>query len=291
MPIRYACCVQRRITESDKETMRLVYAGGASAKVAGAATGFSEAAALIVLRQAGLVRPMLKGVDHHYFDAIDSAEKAYWLGWLLADGCIRPASRTRSGYVRFHLMASDRAIIERFCAAVKSTHHIYDRPNGGSGACGVEISSQPMVYALGRLGVVPRKSFVVVPPRLPHELQPHMWRGVFEGNGHIHIRRDADGAAVKISKGSGNHQLRLCGSFATCQAFMSFVIERAGGLPVKAEPGGRNRLVGTITLGTYRGAAIAKALYQDATDELRLERKYKLALELIRYAEEHPLRH
>jgi len=42
----------------------------------------------------------IRSIDENYFGSIDTEEKAYWLGFIAADGCInelRPAGRTGIG--------------------------------------------------------------------------------------------------------------------------------------------------------------------------------------------------
>lgn len=64
-------------------------------------------------------------VDEQYFNIIDSADKAYWFGFLAADGCV---SESCGDYRAFHfnLQRSDRKSIEDFVAAVKYSGKIRD---------------------------------------------------------------------------------------------------------------------------------------------------------------------
>ena len=286
-----------KLTDSAAAAIVASYSGGLSAKDAGAAVGLSEITAWKLLRSRGLMRPRRYcAVDHHFFDTVDSAHKAYWLGWLFADGCVT-APRRGQAYVSLSLQAGDRDVIERLRAAVGSTHKICEHfARCGSGSCDTcatsgghravrfGFSSGPMADALGRYGVVPRKSFVAVPPRLPVDLEPAFWRGVFEGNGHVSISRDADGAP----RTGVPHMLSVCGSFPTCRTFLSFVLDRIGGQPVQVTVGGKRRLVGSIRLGLHRGAAVARILYDGADEQHRLERKHSAAMELIAIADAAP---
>ena len=52
--------------------------------------------------------------DFNYFENIDTEEKAYWLGFLYADGCVTPNT------VRVELQASDKKHIEKFREAVQA---------------------------------------------------------------------------------------------------------------------------------------------------------------------------
>lgn len=65
-------------------------------------------------------------VNHNYFDNIDTEEKAYFLGFLVADGCLTKDVR-KSGFlskrINFSNSIWDKEIIERFrdiiCPAVE----------------------------------------------------------------------------------------------------------------------------------------------------------------------------
>lgn len=49
-----------------------------------------------ILKELGLKRGrQYKYINEHYFDVIDSEDKAYILGFLIADGCIRLEERKK----------------------------------------------------------------------------------------------------------------------------------------------------------------------------------------------------
>jgi hypothetical protein len=71
-----------------------------------------------------------KWVDEHFFDTIDSEEKAYILGYFIADGCVREEYDKRNGGTRYRLCFSnscdDEEIIlkihDRICPYNKIMH-------------------------------------------------------------------------------------------------------------------------------------------------------------------------
>src|SRR5699024_3897298 len=59
-------------------------------------------------------------ISHNFFDEIDTEEKAYWLGFLYADGCVREDR----GCFRLGLQARDVRHLEKFRESLDSNHPI-----------------------------------------------------------------------------------------------------------------------------------------------------------------------
>ena len=80
-----------------------------------------------ILKKAGIKLPKSRlnmsklALDIDYFKTIDTPEKAYWLGFICADGCIYKDGG------KLTIMVKDREICEKFKAAIKSDHKISDR--------------------------------------------------------------------------------------------------------------------------------------------------------------------
>ena len=60
-------------------------------------------------------------LDIDYFKTVDSPEKAYWLGFICADGCIKKDGG------KLTILVKDREICEKFKKAIKADHKISDR--------------------------------------------------------------------------------------------------------------------------------------------------------------------
>jgi hypothetical protein len=66
-------------------------------------------------------------VNHSYFNVIDSEDKAYWLGFLFADGCIR---KTKTGsQVVLKLSVKDESHLIKFKNDLNSEHKIFYNVN------------------------------------------------------------------------------------------------------------------------------------------------------------------
>ncbi len=133
-------------------------------------------------------------VNASYFKKIDTAEKAYWLGFLSADGCVQNENNKRVSLV---LTERDKAHVELFRQHIGSTHAVVYRPptnrtiRGKEYLCsacyGVHVYSKDMVSDLINNGVIPRKTNSLKSPKLNKALVRHWIRGYFDGDGSISI--------------------------------------------------------------------------------------------------------
>ena len=122
--------------------------------------------------------------DEHFFEVIDTEEKAYWLGFLYADGCITERS------VRLELGLMDKEHIEKLKKSIQyDAAHLYFRPDGIDSVL-LNISSKVMVEDLVKLGCTVKKTFTLTFPtedQVPLELIHHFMRGYFDGDGCIYV--------------------------------------------------------------------------------------------------------
>jgi len=118
-------------------------------------------------------------INHNYFNVIDTTEKAYWLGFLYADGCI-----TDKNDVILELSNVDVNHIYKFLNSIESDHPIKNPKNRNSSR--VTIRSKQLASDLIRMGCTPRKSLTLEYPEwLDTSLDKHFIRGYFDGDGCI----------------------------------------------------------------------------------------------------------
>ena len=121
-------------------------------------------------------------LNEHYFDIIDTEEKAYFLGLIITDGCVHN-TKGKQPLVALTLQESDKYILERFKNAICSNKTV---TNDGRGCVNINILSRIMVNSLRKYGIDERKSLhTIFPKNIPQELYPHLIRGILDGDGSV----------------------------------------------------------------------------------------------------------
>ena len=137
-------------------------------------------------------------LDDKFFEKIDTEAKAYFLGWLYADGCVY--QNHKGSYFCIQLQKSDRQMLEMFQEFLKTNAPIHDQKNRNTS--GLFIWSKKMFYDLVSLGCVPRKSLILKFPtesQVPKEMFRHFIRGFFDGDGGITFNKKNARAEVKLT--------------------------------------------------------------------------------------------
>ena len=132
--------------------------------------------------------------EKHFFDIIDTEEKAYILGFAASDGTVSYDTNKSSYSLKFVVNSVDTQLLEEFRqilkskAQVKTFETITNLPQGGT--CTSEMSSvlfcsKTLVEGLIDKGVTPRKSLNLNVDylKIPDNLKRHFWRGLFDGDG------------------------------------------------------------------------------------------------------------
>lgn len=135
-------------------------------------------------------------INDSYFDNIDNEEKAYLLGFLVADGCCRLEKRKKSFSKRiaFNNTIDDKEAIEllhkRICPdsslLIKNyTHNRRKKPQYT-----LQWSSEHMFDILAtKYNIKPHKTldknFFIPENSIPEDLWRHFIRGFFDGDGHV----------------------------------------------------------------------------------------------------------
>jgi intein/homing endonuclease len=121
-----------------------------------------------------------KKYDEKVFDIIDTEEKAYWLGFLYADGY-------NGDTLEISLKESDKEHLEKFKRFLRSDIPIAHRTK--TKAVRFSMKSKYLQDRLRELGVVRNKSLILTFPKFLSEgLTRHFIRGYFDGDGCISIR-------------------------------------------------------------------------------------------------------
>lgn len=121
--------------------------------------------------------------DFDYFETIDSAEKAYFVGFIMADGCIyKREGHQKSLHITIH--KKDVDVLEFFNKQLKSNYPINQHCDD---YVSLTIVSDKMVEDLMRLGVTARKTWgdSIDISQIQKKYQLDFVFGFFDGDGCI----------------------------------------------------------------------------------------------------------
>lgn len=220
-------------------------------------------------------------VRHDAFaDAAASEEAAYWVGMLMADGCVyyHTAGRGESHYLHLGLHAKDLSHIEKYKSFLRAEQKIVhtsvlrkpvrDKPPVRVDMCELRIGSRQLVADLAKYGVVPRKSKIAEVVGL--ENNRHFWRGVIDGDGNLRWTTNA-----RLPDQHPRACLQVIGSkflMSQFERYCNSIVGAAG----KAH---RSRECWAFLLNSNKAADMIAHLYMNCTTAL--DRKMALAHEIL----------
>ena len=185
-------------------------------------------------------------LNESYFDVIDTEAKAYWLGFITADGGVIKDAKTNA--LRVELAERDGDHVRLLAQALGSDKPPWRRRT----FVGSSFDSWRMVESLDRLGITPRKSGIVKPWAGPADLMNHYWRGLFDGDGTIcHVGSDTRwqigiyGSEACVC-GFAAWAARICGSRAIPRGGTTCWYWRVGG----------NRMARMLSVALYDNATV-----------------------------------
>lgn len=126
--------------------------------------------------------------NENYFDEINTQEKAYFLGFLYADGC----NDKKYNRVTMALEESDGYILEAFRQEINSNKPlndvVYNTRENNKPQKMIVLNGENFCDKMIKKGLVPNKSLIVTFPDfniVPECLMFHFIRGYFDGDGYI----------------------------------------------------------------------------------------------------------
>lgn len=128
--------------------------------------------------------------NDNYFENIDDEHKAYWLGYIMADGCIRYVkNKTSEIRLTFCILRKDMKHLDKLCndlntnakitectTFLKDTQKYYQMAT-------LKIYNKKIVEDLISHNCLPNKSLNEKIPNISKELYRHFIRGYFDGDG------------------------------------------------------------------------------------------------------------
>jgi intein/homing endonuclease len=138
-------------------------------------------------------------LNENFFEVIDTQEKAYWLGFIAADGCVYYDGNSR--HLSINQSIKDKDHLEKLRKTIGYEKELYHHIGGiaHTEMVRLRIASKKLYYDLISHGVVPRKTFILKSPiNISDEMIRHWIRGYFDGDGCINIRQDGRNERVTI---------------------------------------------------------------------------------------------
>lgn len=125
-------------------------------------------------------------VNENYFENIDTEDKAYWIGFLLTDGCVSRDYRGILSIIGLQIQNGDAKHLDKFVKCLDSNYPVcVNRSNNNS--VSVRIFSEKMCKDLSKYGIVERKTYLCKKPdHIPSDLERHFWRGCIDGDGGVY---------------------------------------------------------------------------------------------------------
>lgn len=132
-------------------------------------------------------RRMKRKFNRSIFHVLDSEEKAYWLGFILADGYINEDKN----FLRIKLAQADEKHLQKFCLFIEEPDDVIKHDKGGSytknNICSfIEFDSKELIQDLISYNLHQNKSGNEQPINMPNEkMELAYLRGMIDGDGHI----------------------------------------------------------------------------------------------------------
>ena len=216
-------------------------------------------------------------LNEHVFDIIDSSEKAYWLGFLMADGYNHETKYT----VALRLQEKDREILEKYKAFLCTSSPIYtfSRKTKTSNElhyyCEVAVCSPYLSEQLAKHGCTQNKTYTLEFPDISREFYQSFIRGFFDGDGCLSIR--PTGRITRSGKPELRYQFTIAGRESVLLKIQEILILNTGvsRLPLKKSKSDAIKILHYS--GNNTVSKIMDYLYKDAT--IYLKRKHDLYIE------------
>jgi hypothetical protein len=122
-------------------------------------------------------------VNDNFFESIDSIEKAYTLGFIVADGHNNIAKNLLS----IQLHPQDVDVLEKIIVSMGANNPIKHYQYGDNKKVCLSINSFKICEDLLKLGVTQNKTYNVYLPKISDNLMKYLILGIFDGDGSISI--------------------------------------------------------------------------------------------------------
>lgn len=208
-----------------------------------------------------------KSLDSSFFNEINMEEKAYWLGFLYADGYIG-----KNNSIELAVKESDSSHLAKFKKDIQSQHKICRKRINLKDkcyyACRMSFKDKQMSDSLKKLGCINEKTLSIEMPQLDSkEMYRHFIRGFFDGDGHIEHRRNYVG--VEFS----------CASISFCRSIEAYAADILK-IRMIILKDNRSKNYEVKTTSRVEAFSFLKHMYNNS--KIYLDRKYNQYLNICR---------
>jgi hypothetical protein len=210
--------------------------------------------------------------NENAFDVIDTPSKAYWLGFIYADGCNQPDTNT----VSFGLKGSDEGHLKKMSVFFGLPEDRVTRKirNDGADVASFKLYSKHLCERCTEVGVPRAKSLIVQYPLwLEKRLHRHFIRGVFDGDG-----------CIKVASKTGEWNASFVGTENTIRVISGIVESELSIHSYIAHVSENNTWTSEIT-GNQQVFRFCSWLYEDVDSSIYLDRKHERFLKLKAWLE------
>lgn len=210
-----------------------------------------------------------------YFSIIDTEDKAYWLGFLYADGCINryyKNEKLKSMSLELNLCEKDKEHLNKFLKCLNSNVPIQEKTNNVGGkqykSYRLTINCTKLCYDLIDLGCTPQKTYTIKFPTddiVPKNLMKDFLRGFFDGDGCISVTRMNDKPHIVTNFSGMSGMLKSISDFLISEKILRVI-------PKIHKDERREETYNMYFYGSDSNKEFLDYLYKDAT--IYLDRKY-----------------
>lgn len=210
--------------------------------------------------------------DYDYFEKIDTEEKAYWLGFIYADGYVT-SSKQHPNSFGIAISNVDYDHLEKFKNDIKATNPIktYNQTSGYSNNtvyCRLLLTSDKTKNDLINKGVLEHKTDILKFPnekQVPTHLIQHFIRGYYDGDGCL--------AYTNTEKTKNTYSFKLLGTEDFLDYINNLLEELSIGKVNHYYKRKQSQTVSSLELSEGKTLAFLNWLYENST--IALNRKYE----------------
>ncbi len=157
-------------------------------------------------------KSLLNKGNTDYFENIDTHIKAYFLGFIAADGCIMEAqgrNLNNTHKLEITINVKDKIVLEKFKEELGTNLSLKEKPE--TRAVRFHIQDKKLTDDIMKYGIVPRKSLILgnVLENIPEEFKSSFVLGYFDGDGSASYVQPIGPTGTGLSKKGIPYKKRL----------------------------------------------------------------------------------